>query len=117
MLDHLTSYRAHIDVSDATPDTPVTGSGVNGLTLKDVHPIKNCSLTPGDPSPVGRCPQTGDLVYLDRPKDRVHDAAEELLEALKNLLAPGLTAARHIEDARDLLARLGHDVRGAKVEG
>lgn len=29
--------------------------------------VQDCALTPGDPSPVGRCPECDSLAYLDRP--------------------------------------------------
>lgn len=83
MFDNLQNYAVEIDVSGFNEDTPVSGSGVDGLTVKDVKPIGDCMLTPGDGSPVGRCPETGDLVYLDRPKDRARDAALPMLSALE----------------------------------
>lgn len=81
------SYTVEIDDSgDWDGDTPVAGSGVAGLTVLKVDPIGECCLTPGDPSPIGRCPETGDLVYLDRPIDRARDAAESLLGAVRAIL-------------------------------
>ena len=29
-------------------------------------PIESCSLTPGDPSPAGRCPDCDALVYIQK---------------------------------------------------
>ena len=57
----------------------------------------------------------GTLAVPPLPADPLRDAAPDMLAALIDLLTPGLTSARAIEDARDLLARLGHDVR--KAEG
>jgi hypothetical protein len=81
------SYTVEIDDGgDWDGDTPVTGSGVKGLTVLMVTPVGECCLTPGDPSPIGRCPETGDLVYLDRPADRARDAAADLLASLRAIL-------------------------------
>lgn len=113
-MDNLENYRVEIDIAEFDEDTPVTGSGFDGLTVSDVEPIGDCSLTPGDASPVGRCPHSGDLVYLDRQKDRIRDAAEEMLSLLEKLLAPGSASGSLIEQGRDLLAKLGRDVRGAQ---
>ena len=41
----------------------------------------------------------------------VHAAADELLKLAIDLLTPGSINASVIEDGRDLLARLGYDVR------
>lgn len=49
-------------------------------------------------------------------KDPVRDAAPVVLETLVNLLKPGSVSGAVIEQARDLLASLGHDVRGAGTE-
>lgn len=43
-------------------------------------------LTPGDPSPAGRCPECECTVYLDRPEDRAREAAMELLQAVTVVL-------------------------------
>lgn len=37
------------------------------LTADQVTDIGDCALTPGDASPVGRCPKCDGLVYLDQP--------------------------------------------------
>jgi hypothetical protein len=44
--------------------------------------IEGAVLTPGDPSPCGRCPECDSLCYLTRPEDAVRDAATELLAAV-----------------------------------
>lgn len=80
------SYTVEIDDSgDWDGDTPVKG-GFDGMRVHMMAAIGECCLTPGDPSPIGRCPETGDLVYLDRPADRARDAAEALLDALRAIL-------------------------------
>lgn len=43
--------------------------------------------------------------------DPVRAAAGDMLDLLVNLLSPGSVNASLIEEGRDLLARLGHDVR------
>ena len=53
---------------------------------------------------------------LDLQADPLRDAAPDMLAVLRDLLTPGRTSAGSIEAGRDLLARLGHDVR-AKAEG
>ncbi len=47
--------------------------------------IGDCSLTPGDPSPAGRCPVCDTLAYLSRPIDYARAAGPELLVALETL--------------------------------
>lgn len=109
-MDNLERFKVHITVDRFDEQTPVTGSGVDGLTVSQVEPIGSCELSPGDPSPVGRCPQTGDLVYLDRPEDRINLHAKEMFQILVDMLTPGVTSASVIEDGRKLLAKLGSDV-------
>lgn len=112
-MDHLERYKAHITIDDFDEQTSVTGSGVKGLTVAQVQPIGSCELSPGDASPVGRCPETGDLVYLDRPKDRIRLHAEEMFNLLVDILTPGITHAGVLNDGRKLLAKLGKDVMAA----
>lgn len=109
-MENLERYKVHISIDGFELQTPVTGSGVDSLTVAQVEPIGSCELSPGDPSPIGRCPQTGDLVYLDRPKDRVRLHAEEMFNLLVDILTPGITHAGILNDGRKLLAKLGKDV-------
>jgi NAD-dependent SIR2 family protein deacetylase len=44
-------------------------------------PIVDASLTPGDPSPAGRCPECGQLAYVDAPD------LTAVVEVLQQLLA------------------------------
>lgn len=44
-------------------------------------------------------------------RDPMRDAAPDMLDMLADLLKPGSVNASVIEDARDLIARLGRDVR------
>jgi len=55
-------YTAEIDAYGIT-DEMMTDQGV---PVGDLHPIGDCSLTPGDPSPVGRTHE-GDLAYVIFP--------------------------------------------------
>lgn len=54
--------------------------------VDEVGPIEDCSLTPGDPSPLGRCPKCETLVYLNREIDRARDAAADLLKLAREWL-------------------------------
>lgn len=69
------TYHAEIDM--VFEDDDMTDAGV---TVGDLLPIEDCSLTPGDPSPIGRT-EDGDLAYVV-PKTYDHlrlkrvDAAE-----------------------------------------
>ena len=83
-------YVVEISLPDDAAKLPCKcGScGWRGMA-SDVLEIEECNLTPGDPSPVGRCPsaeECGSLVYLDREQDRARDTAPELLDALKRVL-------------------------------
>jgi hypothetical protein len=54
--------------------------------VNDVGRVEDCSLTPGDASPVGRCPKCETLVYLNREIDRARDAAADLLRLARQWL-------------------------------
>ena len=46
-------------------DTVIKCDGCEWVgTFGDVAEIEDCGLTPGDPSPAGRCPECGELVYI-----------------------------------------------------
>lgn len=70
---------------DSAPCVCGGGCGWHG-TAQWLDEIEDCSLTPGDPSPAGRCPRCGSLAYLDRPKDRAMDQAERLAALTRSLL-------------------------------
>lgn len=38
-------------------------------TADETQPIKACALTPGDPSPIGRCPVCESLAYIAEGDD------------------------------------------------
>lgn len=97
------SYTVEIDDSgDWDGDTPVIGSGISGLTVLMVAPIEGCVLTPGDPSPIGRCPHTGELVYLDRPIDRIRLEAESLLGAVRAILPYAESRAEDMAESAEV---------------
>lgn len=66
-LQCVPSYRVEVDEAGFEMDTPVaTGCCEDGPeTVGDCEEIGDCSLTPGDPSPVGRCVACGSLVYVE----------------------------------------------------
>lgn len=65
-------------------------------TSDKVNEVKDCVLTPGDASPVGRCPECDGLVYLDKPlrgvsvHQQVLDLINELDEYLRQIRAENL---------------------------
>jgi hypothetical protein len=85
------SYTAQVDhLADATP----CRCGACSATWRydQLSPIGDCSLTPGDASPAGRCADPGcdSLAYADRPMDRAMDEARRLYDSAGNLkLLPG----------------------------
>lgn len=54
-------YYAEIEEDN---DTPVRCACDWRGTFADVAEIDECALTPGDPSPIGRCPECDELVYV-----------------------------------------------------
>jgi hypothetical protein len=83
-------------------ETPIIGCGCDGppRTVADIAGIGACSLTPGDPSPIGRCPDCDELVYVDTAKTRAADAAPDMLAALIDLAdAMREAMSAHIYDA------------------
>lgn len=48
--------------------------------------IGSCKLTPGDPSPAGRCPECASLAYPDTPMHRSQMNSEALVMVLERLL-------------------------------
>lgn len=98
-------YHVEMDNRHA-PDTPVggCGCGCTGNTVASVVPIEECSLTPGDPSPAGRCPDCDGLVYVDTAQSRAQDAAMVMLKALQNLIPWAEGAGLNVDEARDAVA-------------
>jgi hypothetical protein len=66
-----TSSYVVAEVEDAGDAHCTCGCGWTG-SAEDVANIQSCALTPGDPSPVGRCPDCDALVYLDGPLHEVN---------------------------------------------
>lgn len=63
-------------------------------TAGELLEAEGAVLTPGDPSPAGRCPVCETLAYLARPEDAERSAGPELAAALRALLKAD--EARHI---------------------
>jgi len=92
-------------------DTPVTGCGCGWKgTVGAVNYIHDCSLTPGDASPVGRCPDCYSLVYVDTPEARAGDEVDNMLAVLRKFAAlPDAMVAyarAHGEDWKEIEAIL-----------
>lgn len=85
------SFKAERD--HAADDAPCKcGSCAASWRYEQLAPIGDCSLTPGDASPAGRCADPGcdSLAYLDRPVDRAVDLVRGLYDSAGNLkLLPG----------------------------
>jgi hypothetical protein len=83
------TYRAEIDVDDESPAS--CDCGWHGPAAR-LLPIDDCALTPGDPSPAGRCPDCDSLAYLVRYDDAA-GALRDLLEQLRGIgiYVPGLS--------------------------
>jgi hypothetical protein len=63
-------YKVHIDFM-GEPDTlraNCDSCGWQGVA-SELADIGHCSLTPGDPSPAGRCPECDALAYLFDPDE------------------------------------------------
>jgi len=75
------TYSAEIDVDDEAAAS--CGCGWNGTAAR-LAPIDGCALTPGDPSPAGRCPDCDSLAYLVR-RDDTAGALRDLLDQLRGV--------------------------------
>jgi hypothetical protein len=84
------------DVEDQG-DAPVSCSSCEWTgKASETRDIHECSLTPGDRSPVGRCPDCDALVYIDRAETPV-DHTNSMPEIMANLKAMGLTFNQCVE--------------------
>lgn len=105
-LDNIPGYSVEFDIFDITEDT-MTDTGVR---VGDLSPIEDCSLTPGDPSPIGRT-EDGDLAYVINPK-RLHVpmTATQAADLIMTLATPlGLTTTEDLDynnDAHKLILTL-----------
>jgi hypothetical protein len=76
------TYFAHIDFVSAPDQIPCTCSDCAWKGMADaLATIGDCSLTPGDESPAGRCPECDSLAYIDQPDPKA------LQTTIRNLLA------------------------------
>lgn len=104
--------RECIDIEAPDQDAPCAcgGCGWRG-PARDLLQIEGCTLTPGDPSPAGRCPdeECESLAYLDRTVDRARDAGFEMLNLLRRICGREYVQAEFLaalDEARALLAKL-----------
>lgn len=88
-------YRV-IEVEDAgTAPCSCDNCTWQGPANKTVE-VKDCALSPGDPSPVGRCPECSGMTYLDAPirgisvNQQLLSLANELDEYLREIRAENL---------------------------
>lgn len=84
------SYKALIDEPPA--ETPCKCGGGCGWVgaFSALAEIGDCSLTPGDPSPAGRCPECESLAYVkETPDGRLVAAASELWALVREVAVPG----------------------------
>lgn len=95
-------------------DTPLNALGLLygfASTMADRHGMNgDATMTDEDHKAWQEASGTA-AVALQRAQDPVHLAAGEMLELLKDILRPGSTNAAVLEAGRDMLARIGHDVR------
>lgn len=61
-------YKVHMDFAKDPALTECECDGCEWVgTADELQEIGECSLTPGDPSPAGRCPDCGTLAYVVKP--------------------------------------------------
>lgn len=75
-------YKVTIDRPDDETPCECGDCGWKG-TYAALAGIEDCALTPGDPSPAGRCPECDSLAYVDKPAE----APADLLAALEYMLS------------------------------
>ena len=64
-----TTYQAHIDYAGFDEKSPAECGDCDWEgPVGDLLEIGDCSLTPGDPSPAGRCPECETIAYVVKPK-------------------------------------------------
>lgn len=83
-------YKVTID--DAHDDDCMTSAG---CTVAELDPIDGCCLTPGHPSPIGRCPDTGELAYPVEVESEHIDMRRSDAAGLALLLARALPGVEH----------------------
>jgi hypothetical protein len=64
--------------------------------FSDLKDIDDCSLTPGDPSPAGRCPECDTMAYIVKPEEERATPAE--IEAARDNYAIGSDDNIEIDD-------------------
>lgn len=102
-------YVVAIDSHDLSGQPCKCDCGWHG-PFEELVEIGACSLTPGDPSPAGRCPECDALAYLTRPMDYARDAGPALLAALNDILEDADdTGADGLHTVRSELIAKGHE--------
>lgn len=61
-------YVAEIDTSEVTGKLCKCGDCGNYELGENLKPIEDCGLSPGDPSPAGRCSECGSISYVTGKK-------------------------------------------------
>lgn len=87
------SYDYVVEIDAPAPATPCKcdDRGWQG-PFAALREIEGCSLTPGDPSPAGRCPECETLAYVARPDTTIEtmtleDFNADVSDALDHLEA------------------------------
>jgi hypothetical protein len=85
-----------ITIEEAEPDAPVSCGCCEwrGAAAQLDEP-DGAILTPGDPSPAGRCPECGSLVYLEEEDPPAPSVEAQLVAALQHAQACAKTALLH----------------------
>jgi hypothetical protein len=70
-IKHKPHYHAALDMPASLTPCHCSDCDWRG-TFADLNAIDDCMLTPGDPSPAGRCPECDTLAYIDQPDEAEH---------------------------------------------
>lgn len=76
--------------------------------------IEGCSLTPGDPSPAGRCPECGTLAYPDEERDHDVDKARVAMALIRTVANMTEYKGNDTSDWQDAMSTLNSVIRKAR---
>lgn len=97
-------YRAIVDHVDDSAPACCGDCGWIGVAV-DTAEIGECALNPGDPSPVGRCPECDSIAYVkEAPNPILHDVAHVLREGLRLMPLGSKVRAAWLSQASTVLA-------------
>ncbi len=97
-------YRATVDHVDDCQPSCCGNCGWVGVAA-DTAEIEECALTPGDPSPVGRCPECDSIAYVKMaPSPAFHGVAHVLREGLRLMPLGSKARAAWLSRASTVLA-------------